>query len=101
MQQFRIESEKIRDKLNQLLPSQANGAIGVDLSGSTQIIPIVDLTEIAEGGVARADLQTAMSLTSNTAFNVVNTTTTLINTCLLYTSPSPRDGHQSRMPSSA
>ena len=80
MQQFRIESEKIRDKLNQLLPSQANGAIGVDLSGSTQIIPIVDLTEIAEGGVARADLQTAMSLTSNTAFNVVNTTTTLINT---------------------
>ena len=23
------------------------------------------------------------------------------NTCLLYTSPSPRDGHQSRMPSSA
>ena len=80
MQQFRIESEKIRDKLNQLLPSQANGAIGVDLSGSTQIVPIVDLTEIAEGGVARADLQTAMSLTSNTAFNIVNTTTTIINT---------------------
>ena len=25
----------------------------------------------------------------------------LINACLLYTSPSPRDGHQSRMPSSA
>ena len=24
-----------------------------------------------------------------------------ILTCLLYTSPSPRDGHQSRMPSSA
>ena len=23
------------------------------------------------------------------------------NNCLLYTSPSPRDGHQSRMPSSA
>ena len=27
--------------------------------------------------------------------------TTLLNICLLYTSPSPRDGHQSRMPSSA
>ena len=25
----------------------------------------------------------------------------IANTCLLYTSPSPRDGHQSRMPSSA
>ena len=24
-----------------------------------------------------------------------------VNDCLLYTSPSPRDGHQSRMPSSA
>ena len=28
---------------------------------------------------------------------VINTT----NTCLLYTSPSPRDAHESRMPSSA
>ena len=26
---------------------------------------------------------------------------TLLKVCLLYTSPSPRDGHQSRMPSSA
>ena len=26
---------------------------------------------------------------------------TLINDCLLYTSPSPRDAHESRMPSSA
>ena len=26
---------------------------------------------------------------------------TMYNACLLYTSPSPRDGHQSRMPSSA
>ena len=27
--------------------------------------------------------------------------TTLTTTCLLYTSPSPRDAHESRMPSSA
>ena len=27
--------------------------------------------------------------------------TTLANNCLLYTSPSPRDAHESRMPSSA
>ena len=30
-----------------------------------------------------------------------SSTLTLVNACLLYTSPSPRDGHQSRMPSSA
>ena len=26
---------------------------------------------------------------------------TIVETCLLYTSPSPRDAHESRMPSSA
>ena len=30
-----------------------------------------------------------------------NVTNTLLNTCLLYTSPSPRDLYRSRMPSSA
>lgn len=80
MQQFTIQSEAIRDKLNSLLPSQNLGSIGVELTGSTQIIPIVDLTEIAEGSNLRQDLQTSISLTSSTAFNVVNTTTTLINT---------------------
>ena len=47
-QQFRIESESLRDKLNNLLPSQNRGAIGVELSGSTQIVPIIDLTETAD-----------------------------------------------------
>ena len=58
-QQFTIQSEAIRDKLNSLLPSQGVGAIGVELTGSTQIIPIVDLTEIAEGSALRQDLQRA------------------------------------------
>ena len=80
MQSFRVESEKIRDKLNNLLPSQNRGAIGVELSGSTQIVPIVDLTEIAEGSALRQDLQRSLSLTAQTAFNVTNTTTTIINT---------------------
>ena len=61
MQSFRVESEKIRDKLNNLLPSQNRGAIGVELSGSTQIVPIVDLTEIAEGSALRQDLQRSLS----------------------------------------
>jgi|TARA_A100001015_G_scaffold71198_1_gene78891 hypothetical protein len=80
MQQFTIQSEKIRDKLNNLLPSQNVGGIGVELTGSTQIIPIVDLTEIAEGSNLRQDLQTAISLTAATAFDVSNTTSTIINT---------------------
>ena len=37
--------------------------------------------------------------------NIYNKITTkaanLVSTCLLYTSPSPRDAHESRMPSSA
>jgi hypothetical protein len=79
-QQFTIQSESIRDKLNTLLPSQNLGAIGVELTGSTQIVPIVDLTEVAEGSNLRQDLQTALSHGSITAHTVSNTTTTIINT---------------------
>ena len=83
-QQFRIESEELRDKINRLLPSQSRGSIGVDLSGSTTIIPIVDLTETAEGSSLRQDLQTALSFTQQTAFSVRNTTSTLVNTTGYY-----------------
>ena len=80
-QQFTIQSESIRDKLNSLLPSQGTGAIGVELTGSTQIIPIVDLTEIAEGSALREDLQKSFSFINTTNFNVTNATdTVLINT---------------------
>jgi hypothetical protein len=79
-QQFRIESEQLRDKLNTLLPSQNRGSIGVDLSGSTTIIPIVDLTEVAEGSSLRQDLQTSLSFDSITTFEVVNSATDIINT---------------------
>jgi len=79
-QEFVIKSSEIEDKINQLLPSQGGFQAGVDFSASTMVIPIVDLTETAEGGTTRADLQSALSLTSVTAFNVVNSTDTLINT---------------------
>jgi len=83
MQQFTIQSEKIRDKLNSLLPSQNVGSIGVELTGSTQIVPIVDLTEIAEGSSLRQDLQTALDFATD--FNsVANTTTTLVTTTGFY-----------------
>lgn len=79
-QEFTIKSQDIEDKINQLLPSQGGKQAGVDFSASTMVIPIVDLTETAEGSALRQDLQTSLSLTSATAFSVANTTTTIINT---------------------
>ena len=79
-QEFIIKSQALEDKINQLLPSQGGFEAGVDLSASTTVIPIIDLTESAEGSGLRQDLQTALSLVSATAFDVNNTTTTIINT---------------------
>tara|TARA_Y100001972_G_C7466484_1_gene237769 strand:+ start:53 stop:559 length:507 start_codon:yes stop_codon:yes gene_type:complete len=79
-QEFTIKSEKIEDKINQLLPSQGGFQPGVDFSASTMVIPIVDLTETAEGSSLRQDLQRSFSLTSNTSTFTTNTTNTLINT---------------------
>lgn len=79
-QEFTIKSEDIESKINQLLPSQGGFGAGVDFSASTMVVPIVDLTETAEGSALRQDLQSSLSLSSVTAFNVSNTTTTLINT---------------------
>ena len=79
-QEFRINSSLIEEKINQLLPSQGGSGAGVDFSASTMVIPIVDLTESAEGSNIRADLQTALSISTCTAFSVANTTSTLINT---------------------
>jgi hypothetical protein len=83
-QEFIIKSPKLEDKINQLLPSQGGFQAGVDLSASTQIIPIVDLTETAEGSDVRVDLQTALSFSQVSAFNVSGTTTTIINTTGYY-----------------
>ena len=79
-QEFTINSSAIESKINQLLPSQGGSGAGIDFSASTMVIPIVDLTESAEGSDVRQDLQTALSLISVTSFNVSNTTTTLVNT---------------------
>jgi len=79
-EEFVIKSQGLEDKINQLLPSQGGFQPGVDLSASTMVIPIVDLTETAEGSSLRQDLQKALSLNSVTSFSVRNTTSTLINT---------------------
>ena len=79
-QEFFINSQELEDKIRTLLPSQGGLGAGFDLSASTQIIPIIDLTESAEGSNVRQDIQTAISHGSATTFNVDNTTTTILTT---------------------
>jgi hypothetical protein len=83
-QEFTIKSAQIEDKINQLLPSQGGFQAGVDFSASTMVIPVVDLTETAEGSSLRQDLQTCFSHNSLTVTQIVNTTSTIINTTGYY-----------------
>ena len=78
--EYFINSQELENKVRNLLPSQGGAGAGFDLSASTQIIPIIDLTESAEGSNLRQDLQTALGFTTCTPFAVLNTTTTLITT---------------------
>ena len=78
-QEYFIKSQNLQDKVANLLPSQGGLGAGFDLSASTQIVPIVDLTESAEGSNVRQDLQTALSFDKITNHVVSNTTTTIIN----------------------
>jgi hypothetical protein len=84
-QEFIIKSQRLEDKINQLLPSQGGFQAGVDLSASTTVIPIVDLTETAENSTVREDLQKALSFNSVTPFSINNATNqTIINTTGYY-----------------
>jgi hypothetical protein len=83
-QEFFINSEALESKIRTLLPSQGGAGAGFDLSASTQIVPVIDLTESAEGSNIRADLQTAFSLKTITSFQIQNSTTTIINTTGYY-----------------
>ena len=77
-QEFFVKSDTLESKVRDLLPSQGGLGAGFDLSASTQIVPIVDLTESAEGSNVRADLQSALSFDTVTSFSLVNQTTTLV-----------------------
>jgi len=78
-QEYFINSQELEDKIRSLLPSQGGAGAGFDLSASTQIIPVIDVTESAEGSNLRQDLQSSISLSSATAFEVSNASTTIIN----------------------
>jgi hypothetical protein len=70
--EYFINSQELENKVRNLLPSQGGAGAGFDLSASTQIIPIIDLTESAEGSNVREDLQKALSFKSCTAYSVSN-----------------------------
>ena len=77
-QEFVIKSTALEDKINQLLPSQGGAQAGVDLSASTMVVPIVDLTESAEGSSVRQDIQKAISFDNITTFSIQNATNSVI-----------------------
>ena len=72
-----VTSESLQAKIRQLLPSQQG--FGEDLQAQNVIVPVIDLTEAAEGSNVRVDLQTAIAFGSQTAFSVSNATTVLAN----------------------
>ena len=74
----RITSEALQATIRRLLPSQTG--FTQDLEASNVITPIIDLTPSAEGSELPAYLQTAASQGNITAFSVINTTSTLVNT---------------------
>ena len=77
-QEFVIKNTILEDKVNQLLPSQGYSQAGVDLSASTMIVPVVNLTEAAEGSILRQDLQSAFGYTGLTHTSIVNATDQVI-----------------------
>ena len=80
-EEFVIKSTALEDKINQLLPSQGGAQAGIDLSASTMIVPIVNLTEAAEGSSLRVDLQSAFSHNVTTSHALTNAaTSTLVTT---------------------
>ena len=73
-----VTSEALQLKLRQLLPSQQG--FGTDLSASDTIIPIIDLTEAAEGSQVPVSLQQAIAFGSQTTFAANNNTKVIANT---------------------
>ena len=79
-QEFFINSQELESKVRTLLPSQGGAGAGFDLSASTQIIPVIDLTESAEGSSLREDLQKATDFATTSSLASNATVTAISNT---------------------
>jgi len=77
-----VTSEALQAKLRQLLPSQ--DGFGTDLAAQNVIVPIIDLTQAAQGSDVSETLQSAIAFGSQTAFTCFNTTTVIENTVGFY-----------------
>ena len=73
-----VTSEALQARVRTLLPSQQG--FGEDLQASNVILPVIDLTDTAEGSSLPSYLQTALTFTDATTFAVNNTTTQIVNT---------------------
>ena len=73
-----VTSEALQLKLRQLLPSQQG--FGTDLTAQDTIVPIIDLTEAAEGSSVPTYLQTALAFGSQTTFVFNNNSGVIANT---------------------
>ena len=70
----------------------------VNLLGKSYVLEILYYLFNQEKPVRFNQLKRELSITATTLSRRLED---FIETCLLYTSPSPRDAHESRMPSSA
>jgi uncharacterized Zn-binding protein involved in type VI secretion len=77
-----VVSEALEAQIRDLLPSQRG--FGEDLQASNVITPIIDLTSVAQGTSVPQYQQQALAFGSQTAFNTVNTTDTIISTAGFY-----------------
>ena len=77
-----VVSETLEAKIRNTLPSQRG--FGEDLQASNVIVPIIDLTQTAEGSSVPVQLQEALGFDDVTVNSVVNTTTTLVTTTGFY-----------------
>lgn len=72
-----VQSEALQEKVRSLLPSQQG--FGADLVAQNVIVPVIDLTQAAEGSAVPQVLQEAYAVGSNSAASVNATSTTIIN----------------------
>lgn len=72
-----IVSEPLQAAIRSLLPSQQG--FTEDLQAQNVIVPIIDLTSVAEGSSLPVSMQQAISYVSNTSIIVNNGTSTIAN----------------------
>jgi len=71
-----ITSEALQAQIRNLLPSQEG--FGTDLMAQNVIIPVIDLTQAAEGSRVSENLQTAIAFGSQTTFDVKSGSSSII-----------------------